>query len=340
VRTTKAIGLLSGGLDSTLAVKMMIDENIEVLALNFTSPFCTCTKKGCMHEATRVANELGIHIKVVSKGEEYLSILRNPKHGYGKNMNPCIDCRIFIFKKAKEYMEEMGASFIFTGEVLGQRPMSQRMETMVLIERESGLEGLVLRPLSAKFMTPTIPENEGIVNREKLLAIQGRGRKPQIELAEDLEIKDYMCPAGGCLLTSKEFARKLRDLFEHRKRVNLNDVQLLKFGRHFRFGQNKIIVGRNEAENNILMTRKQKTDYVFEVPGCGSPNTLLQGTKTKESIVLAARLTARYSDCEEEKILVKYGKDKPTKSILVDKLTQEGIDKIETLVNLAAGGKE
>jgi tRNA-specific 2-thiouridylase len=332
----KAIGLLSGGLDSTLAVKMMIDQGIVVLALNFTSPFCTCTKQGCTHEATRVAKELGVKIKVLSKGEDYLKVVRNPRHGYGKNMNPCIDCRIFIFRKAKEYMEETGASFIFTGEVLGQRPMSQRMGTLNLIEKESGLAGLVLRPLSAKFMNPTIPEIDGVVNRERLMGIQGRGRKPQIQLAEELEIKDYMCPAGGCLLTSQEFARKLRDLFEHKTRVSQNDVQLLKIGRHFRFGRNKIIVGRNESENNALMTRKQKTDYIFEVTGCGSPYTLLQGRKTKDAIRLAAGLTGRYSDCQEEKVHVKYGKIKPTRSIIVERLTQADIDKLKSLVNLVA----
>ena len=191
-----AIGLLSGGLDSTLAVKLMLNQDIEVMVLNFITPFCTCTKKGCKHEASRIANEFGIVIKVIAAGDDYIKVVRNPKHGYGKNMNPCIDCRTFMLKKAKEYMEEIGASFLFTGEVLGQHPMSQRREAMTLIEKEAGLEGLILRPLSAQFLEPTIPEKEGLIDREKLLGIRGRLRKPQMELTEELGIKDYQCPAG------------------------------------------------------------------------------------------------------------------------------------------------
>src|SRR6266567_8847193 len=181
----KALALLSGGLDSTLAVKVMLDQGIAVEALNFTSPFCTCTGKnaGCKSEAVRVASEFNIPIKVVHKGVEYLEIVRNPRHGYGKGMNPCIDCRIFLLRKAKEYMAECGADFVITGEVLGQRPMSQRRDTLNVIERESGLEGLLLRPLSARHFEPTIPEKEGWVDRDKLLAIEGRSRKKQMNLA-------------------------------------------------------------------------------------------------------------------------------------------------------------
>ena len=324
---TKAIGLLSGGLDSTLAVRMMLEQGIEVIALNFTSPFCTCTSKGCKHEATRVAQEFDVQIKIISHADEFMKVVRNPKHGYGKNMNPCIDCRILMMRKAKEYMEEIGATFIFTGEVLGQRPMSQRMVVMKLIEKEAGLEGLVLRPLSAKHFKATVPEKNGLVEREKLLNVSGRSRKPQMELADKYDIKDYHCPAGGCLLTSKEFSNKVRDLLEHKKNVVSKDLSLLRVGRHFRYGRNKIIVGRNENENKVLLSLKQKTDYVFEVPDCGSPITLLQGDKNRNAIETAASLTARYSDSRGKSITVKYGKNRPYKPIVVRPAKPDNIAK-------------
>lgn len=329
---TKAIGLLSGGLDSTLAIKIMTDQGIDVIALNFSSPFCTCTKKGCRHEASRVAEELDVEIKVVPVTDEYLKMVRSPKFGYGRNINPCIDCRILMLKKAKDYMEEIGAEFLFTGEVLGQRPMSQRKHQMELIEKEAGLDGLILRPLSAKSMKTTIPEKNGIVDRAKLLNITGRSRKPQIKMAEDFGFKDYNCPAGGCLLTQKQFANKLRDLFNHKKRVTMNDISLLKLGRHFRYSKNKIIVGRNEEENDSLLKRKQTTDYVFEVPDYGSPITILQGAKTHDAILVASRLTARYSDCDDVMVKVKYGKQKPTRMIKVNPFTQDEIDKMNLAV--------
>jgi tRNA U34 2-thiouridine synthase MnmA/TrmU len=329
---TKAIGLLSGGLDSTLAIKIMTDQGIDVIALNFTSPFCTCTKKGCRHEASRVAEELDVKIKVVPVTDEYLKMVRSPKFGYGRNINPCIDCRILMLKKAKVYMEEIGAEFLFTGEVLGQRPMSQRKHQMELIEKEAGLNGLILRPLSAKSMKTTIPEKTGIVDRDKLLNISGRNRKPQIQMAEDFGFKDFNCPAGGCLLTQKQFANKLRDLFNHKKHVTMNDISLLKLGRHFRYSKNKIIVGRNEEENDSLLKRKQTTDYVFEVPDYGSPITILQGAKTADAIEVASKLTARYSDCNGEKVKVKYGKNKPTRAITVKPFSQEEIDKMNLAV--------
>ena len=278
----KALALLSGGLDSTLATEVILQQGIDVVALNFMSPFCLCKKGGC--GAAEAAKQLGVPLKVVNVGAEYLRMVRKPKHGYGRNMNPCIDCRIFIAKKAKKYAKEIGAAFIFTGEVLDERPMSQHYRALKLIEEEAGLKGRILRPLSARLLPETIIEKKGLVDRKKLLQIRGRSRKPQIKLAAEFNIKDYPCPAGGCLLTYKEYANKLRDLFEHKRRVGLADVALLKVGRHFRLGENKIIVGRNEPENKVLTAKKAAGDFCFEVPDIAGPITVLQGKKTKRAI--------------------------------------------------------
>lgn len=298
----KALALLSGGLDSTLAVKVMLDQGIAVEALNFTSPFCTCTSKnaGCKSEAIRVAEEFGIPIKVMNKGVEYLEIVRKPKHGYGKGMNPCVDCRIFLLRKAKEYMAESGADFVITGEVLGQRPMSQRRDTLRVIERESGLEGLLLRPLSAKHFKSTIPEQEGWVDREKLLAIQGRSRREQMELATELDVKNYPCPAGGCLLTELSFVSKIRDVFDHADELNLRDFRLLKMGRHFRVGpRTKVLIGRNEAENEVLSLAVQPGEATIRWIGGGSPVGVVTGHQEEGLLTTAAKILLRYTKGEQ-----------------------------------------
>ena len=297
----KALALLSGGLDSTLAVKVMLDQGIQVEALNFTSPFCTCTSSknqstGCKSEAVRVAQEFNIPIKVMHKGVDYLEVVRNPEHGYGKGMNPCIDCRIFLLRKAKEYLAETGADFVITGEVLGQRPMSQRRDTLRVIERESGLEGLLLRPLSAKHFEPTIPEREGWVDRDKLLAIQGRSRKDQMQLAEDLDVKNYPCPAGGCLLTETSFVPKVKDVFDHSTQLNPRDFRLLKLGRHFRIGpQTKVIIARNEAENGLLEAAVQPGEAALSWLEGGSPLGVIMGEVNDALIETAARILLRYT---------------------------------------------
>jgi hypothetical protein len=195
--------------------------------------------------------------------------------------------------------------------------MSQHFKAMRIVEEESGLKGRLLRPLSAKLLPETVIEKKGLVKREKLLDIRGRSRKPQIKLAEEFNIVDYPCPAGGCLLTCKEFANKLRDLFRYRKRCSMIDVALLKVGRHFRFGANKIIVGRNEAENNVLAAKKKRYDYYFEVPDIGSPVTVLQGLKTKKAIEVAAALTAFYSDAKSDIVAVNFGRERLDKSVTV-----------------------
>jgi tRNA U34 2-thiouridine synthase MnmA/TrmU len=311
----QALSLLSGGLDSILATRLILGQGIDVKAMNFVSPFCLCTKSGC--GAAEAAKQLGVPLKVVSVGNEYLRMVRKPKHGYGRNMNPCIDCRIFMLRKAKKYAKEIGASFIFTGEVLDERPMSQHFKALNIVEEESGLKGKLLRPLSARLLPETVIEKKGLVRRDKLLDIRGRSRKPQIKLAEEFNIADYPCPAGGCLLTYKEFANKLRDLFRHRKRCTIADVALLKVGRHFRFGENKIIVGRNEAENKVLTAKKTRYDYYFEVPDIGSPITVLQGLKTKKAIEVAAALTAFYSDAKSDRTTVNFGRESLDKSTIV-----------------------
>lgn len=297
----KAIALLSGGLDSTLAAKVVIEQGIELEALNFMTVFCTRTTRGATCLASQKAvDTLGIPLRVFSASEEYFEVVKYPKYGYGKNMNPCIDCRIFMLKKAKAYMEELEATFIVTGEVLGQRPMSQRKDAMRLIEKEAGLEGLILRPLSANVLPITIPEKEGWVDRGKLLNFQGRSRKPQIELAEHYGIHDYPCPAGGCLLTDPGFAKRLRDLMLHQTDFSLNDVHLLKIGRHFRFSDGvKLVVGRNEEENQKIETFAQGKDILLKVSNFPGPLSLLRGNLDEVDIEKAATITAHYSKAKD-----------------------------------------
>ncbi len=326
MKEVKALALLSGGLDSTLAAKLILNQGVDVAAVNFVTPFCLC--KNGKSEAAEAAKQLGVPLKVVNIGSEYLKMVRNPKHGYGKNMNPCIDCRIFILKKAKRYAKEVGASFIVTGEVLDERPMSQHFKAMQIIEDEAGLKGKILRPLSARLLPETVAEKKGLVDRTRFLAIRGRSRKQQIKLAEGFGISEYPSPAGGCLLTCKEYVDKLRDLFKHKKRCSIGDVSLLKVGRHFRFGENKIIVGRNETENKILTAERARNDYYFEVPEVGSPITLLQGAKTKNAIKAAAALTSFYSDAKSDKVTVKFGRESLDKSITVSVPTRIEVERL------------
>ena len=309
----KAIGLLSGGLDSILATKMMLDMGFEIIALNLKTPFCCCdTDDRCWSDS--VAQRFNIPLKKIYGGEDYLELVKNPKHGYGKNMNPCIDCRIFLFKKGKELMEEVGAEFIFTGEVLGERPMSQRMFAMKLIEKESDLEGKVLRPLSAKLFKPIQVEKRGIVDRERLLSIQGRSRKPQMALAKRYRIEDYPCPAGGCLLTDENFSRRLKDSFEHGE-DSMRNIFLLKIGRHFRLPTKaKVIAGRNQKENETLLSLSLPSELKFTVEGYKSTYTLLLGEPALEDQTLASRICARYCDEKELKNLtVKIWSNSPEK---------------------------
>ncbi len=300
----KAVALLSGGLDSTLALKLILDQGIDVVALNLTSVFCTCNsrqKKGICSESIRVAKEFNIPIKVVSKGLDYLEIIKKPKYGYGRALNPCIDCRIYSFKKAKKLMKSIRASFIITGEVLGQRPMSQRLKAMKIIEKESGLESLVLRPLSAKYLKPTLPELQGIVNRDQLIDIKGRSRKKQIELASKLNIHDYPCAAGGCRLTEKEYTKKLKDYLENEDQYSFTGLQLLRYGRHFRICKNhKIIVGRNETDNIKIKNLSSGKSVLIE-PDFPGPSALITGIQPQEYAERAMKLIKKYTKNEKFK---------------------------------------
>ncbi|MDO8525912.1 MAG: hypothetical protein Q7S07_05435 [Candidatus Omnitrophota bacterium] len=291
----KAIAMLSGGLDSILAVRLVQEQGIEIHAINFMTIFCTCTHKGCQHAATQAAKTLNIPLKVLNITEEYLEIIKKPKYGYGSNMNPCIDCRIFTFRMAKNYMEEIGASFIITGEVLGERPMSQRKDAILLIEKQALLKGLILRPLSAKLFSPTIPEKEGIIDREKLLDIVGRSRKPQIAMAKEFGINDYPCPAGGCLLTDPGFAKRIKDLITH-DALNLDNVRLLKVGRHFRLSEGaKLVIGRDEEENTLLESLAKPDDILFQLKDHQGPFSVLRGKADDGFLNTAASVVSRHT---------------------------------------------
>jgi tRNA-specific 2-thiouridylase len=292
----KVLVLLSGGLDSTLAVKSMIDQDLDVEAVIFSTPFCLCDK--CSAGST--VKKFGIKAHRVFMGQEYLDLIVNPPRGYGSQMNPCIDCRIMMLRKAKDLAKEMGAKCIVTGEVLDQRPFSQTKKAMEFIERKAEMEGEILRPLSAKLLPVTDFEKSGEVDREKLFSIQGRRRLEQMDLAKKIGVKDYPCPSGGCLLTDPRFAEKLKDFLKNKKTLTIDDVNLLKNGRHFRFNGCKIIVGRNEKENQFLLeVSNQKNLPYLEVVEHMGPITLLEKSCSTESVKKASEITVRYSDVEK-----------------------------------------
>jgi len=292
----KAVALFSGGLDSILAVKLIQEQGIEVKGVNFITPFFG------LEEAFMIAKDLNIDLKIIDITEELLEVLKNPKHGFGKNMNPCIDCHTLMFKKAGEYMTKIGTSFVFSGEVSGERPMSQNRNSLSLIERESGFEGRILRPLSALLLPETIPEKEGLVDRNKLWDISGRSRKRQMELAAKMNLKDYPSPAGGCKLTEPGFSKRLRDLFSQEK-FSLEEIELLKLGRHFRLSRDiKLVVGRNKEENEQLKDFFQDGDFLFKAKNLKGPISLLKKRNKidDEIIEKSCQITARYCDRNDE----------------------------------------
>lgn len=305
--TPKAVALLSGGLDSNLAVRMMQEQGVEVEAIAVKTPFCDFDcGKGCGHRVKEVAVELGINLKTVYFGEEYLKMLKDPKYGYGSGMNPCIDCRGMMYNAAKEHMEKIGADFIITGEVLGQRPMSQNGNALKIIENETQTNGKIVRPLSFRHLPVTDAEVQGLVKREKLGDIKGRSRRGQLQLAKKYDIADPPNAAGGCLLTDPAFSKRVRDLYDHSKDTppDMNDVELLKIGRHFRLSDNtKLIVGRNKMENEILESLKLDDDIIIEVSNHVGPTCLLRTKKlSQKEIEIAASTALRYSDSPKDEL--------------------------------------
>lgn len=300
----KAIALVSGGLDSSLAAKVIAKQGIEVIGINFLIPFSPTRKLRRRFNQKEFFDNLGIKIKSVDFFGEILRMIKSPKFGLGSNLNPCIDCHIMMLKEAKKLLKKHRASFIVTGEVLGQRPMSQNRRSLELIERESGLQGLLLRPLSAKLLNETLPEKEGWVKRSELLDFSGRTRSPQFALAKELGIENYATPAGGCLLTDRGFSIRMRDLLKHNHKViNSNEIELLKFGRHFRLGkQIKLVVGRDHEENEKLIRLARNRDYVFEPKEIPGPVALARGRfDNRGKLNLACRIISRYSDCQDGK---------------------------------------
>ncbi|MFC1703529.1 7-cyano-7-deazaguanine synthase [Candidatus Omnitrophota bacterium] len=294
----KAVALFSGGLDSSVAAKLILDQGIEVAAVNFTSS--VFTKKDSSAAIRKSAQEIGIDVEIFDITEEFLQVVKSPEHGRGSNLNPCIDCKIFMLRRAKKYMQEIGASFVITGEVLGQRPMSQHRQALEIIERKSGLEGLLVRPLSAKLLPETIPEKNGWINREKLLSLNGRTRSQQLKLADEFGIDGYSTPSGGCLLTYEGYSKKLKDLMTH-SQLQLHDLQLLKLGRHFRLTPTiKLIVGKDEKENNALLQAAQQGDVVFEPTTIPGPTAIARGEGIGQegNLQLACSIVARYCDSD------------------------------------------
>ncbi len=317
----KAIGLLSGGLDSVLAIKLVVDQGVEVVALNIVLPFVGSRSD----RAEPAAEWLGVRLVKMKVGRDYIEVLRNPRYGYGKGFNPCIDCRVYMLGLARRLMEREGADFVVTGDVLKQRPKSQTQDALNIEDKCSGLKGLIVRPLSAKCLLRTVPEREGILDRDRFLELSGRNRKPQLELAAELGLTEYSTPAGGCPLTNREFAIKARTLFSRVQNISVNDLALLRQGRHFYAGGAHIIVGKSQQENCSLLALKEPNDDVeLRVPDIGSPVTILRGAVTTSTLVAAAKLTAAYSDSRSDEVVeVKYSGPGMEGSIIVEQSAGE-----------------
>jgi len=295
----KAIVLISGGLDSALAVKILQAQGIEVIGFNLSTPFNKPISK-------TLEGSLGIRIVVEHSGSEYLTLIRNPVHGFGRNVNPCIDCHIYMLKKAKHSMKKLKADFIATGEVLGQRPMSQNRPMLDLIETKSGLKGLLLRPLSAKLLAETEIEKKLLVDRNRFFDISGRARNIQFELAKAFNLGGFSQPAGGCLLTDPSYADRVKDLLAH-KELTLDNVDLLGIGRHFRISKKvKFVVGRSERENELLLNKAKFNDYIFQTISIPGPVALGRGFFDKELVLFCCRAVSCFSDNFGKKVEVEY----------------------------------
>lgn len=307
----KAIALFSGGLDSIIAVKLVQRQGIEVQGVTYETPFFSAQK------AMVAAAKIDLPLCVLDITEDHLMMLQAPKYGYGKNLNPCIDCHAMMLRKTGNHLGEWNADFIITGEVLGQRPMSQTRQSLYVVAKYSGYPDLIVRPLSAKLLPVTRAEREGMIDREKLLDIQGRSRRRQLEAVTALGISDYSTPAGGCLLTDPMFSKRLKELFDHGD-FEIPSIHLLKTGRHFRIGpQTKVIVGRNQKDNNLIEQYILDCDVVIRAADFPGPTTLVPGGCDEANLKLAASLCVLYSDAP---------KDTPVKLICTrggDALTME-----------------
>lgn len=336
----KALGLLSGGLDSTVAAKLLQEQGIEVVGVNFSTGFCVtdhhrainkaANPKKLRNEALRAGADLESEVQIIDISKKYFQeVVLKPKYGYGAGMNPCLDCRIYMLKKAKKMMKKVGADFVFTGEVLGQRPMSQYRRALDIIASESGLGDQLLRPLSAQKLPETLPEKKGWVNRAELKGIEGRTRSEQIQLAGQFGVLDFPQPAGGCcFLPDKIFAAKLRDLLKHQKSVTKNDLVLLKVGRHFRLSDTiKLIVGREEKENNFLERFKRGRGLMTVLNTLG-PSALIEGKFQDSERELATRLVARYADPTPSGLIeISFKKGKSEEIYKVQPLKHEEVEK-------------
>lgn len=296
----KAVALFSGGLDSTLAMKLIIDQGVDVIALNINTGFGS-TKDRLEHMQNMCA-QVGAELKIVDIESEFLQdVLFDPKHGYGKNFNPCIDCHAKMFAVAKRVMEAEGASFLISGEVLGQRPMSQNKDALQTVLNESNCDGLLLRPLSAKALAPTIAEIEGWVDREKLEGITGRSRDRQLELVKEIGLEDFESPGGGCLLTDENFAKKMFDFIKY-DLFEVGDIPVMKFGRHLRLPDGaKLVVGRNKDENAHLQNIDNNKYYHIKTIALPGPHSLLSKSATEADKELAARIILTYCKTQENK---------------------------------------
>jgi len=287
----KALSVFSGGLDSMLATQLIRVQGIDVLALFFETPFFSSKR------AETSARSMDLPLKIIDITHRHLEVVKRPKHGYGGNMNPCIDCHALMFRIAGEMLQRENSHFVISGEVLGQRPMSQNKQSLARVASESDLGGLLLRPLSAKHLPPTIPEEKGWVKRELLMDFQGRTRKPQMELARKFNIKGYPSPAGGCLLTEKVFSRRLKDLLSEQHDPDRKDIALLKLGRHFRIAPHaKLIVGRNKTENEEIRALSRKNDLLLSSISVPGPTVLVSGMPSNTALKLATAITVAYSD--------------------------------------------
>ncbi|MDP6467428.1 MAG: hypothetical protein QF918_06800 [Pirellulaceae bacterium] len=328
----RCVALLSGGLDSMLVIRIMQAQGIEVEALNFKTVF-TC----CQDQSAQTARDLGVRMTVVGQEDDYLDLVRKPMFGYGKGANPCVDCRIYMFERAKAFMEQIGADFIVSGEVVGQRPMSQKRKDLNVISYHSDLEDLLLRPLSAKFLPMTLPEREGWVDREKLYAFQGRSRKGLIKLAKQFGFEDIPTPSTGCSLTEPRFSKKVFDLFEMPTLAQRWDFDLLKHGRHFRFDEEiKVILGRNLDENQRLVALHEAPDASSTAILCPDnfygPHAIVVGPPREDALKFAAALTLRYARDVPESPLVKI--DTADGSRIVVAQTREDAEQIHTVATM------